>query len=217
MTWPFEQRFNVAQYARRVGISEGRARAMLTDLKGSRLAEPDGADADGKPVWFASTIDAWCRATARPVPRQARFPHGWPDAPAPAELIYDEVVSLPDPPGRQAHVLVWDAGDGDGHLLLVNALAGFGIMQHTLAKAAARFVEPLFWSAAVIVIGVPPSVSGDGAGGHWLPTWRIAAPGIEDPGPPPAAATRRAGQPTAALPAPAHRRPGRASGDGGRA
>ena len=52
----------VAQLARRAGFSEGRGRALLA---AGRLPRPDHEDAGGRPLWRASTIDAWCRRTGR--------------------------------------------------------------------------------------------------------------------------------------------------------
>ena len=56
--------YTLAQLARRAGISEGRARALHADKK---LPRPDRKDADGRPLWLGSTIDAWCRQTGRPL------------------------------------------------------------------------------------------------------------------------------------------------------
>ena len=55
----------VAQLARRIGISEGRARALLA---AQRLPVSDYVDVDGHPLWFESTIDVWCRMTGRTPP-----------------------------------------------------------------------------------------------------------------------------------------------------
>ena len=52
----------LSQLARRAGISEGRARALLA---AGKLPRPDHADAGGRPLWSAPTIDAWCRQTGR--------------------------------------------------------------------------------------------------------------------------------------------------------
>ena len=53
----------LAQLARRAGISEGRGRALYA---GKKLPHPDSRDADGRPLWLGSTIDAWCERTGRP-------------------------------------------------------------------------------------------------------------------------------------------------------
>ena len=53
----------LAQLARRAGISEGRGRALHAEKK---LPRPDSRDADGRPLWLAGSIDAWCEGTGRP-------------------------------------------------------------------------------------------------------------------------------------------------------
>lgn len=58
----------LAQLARRAGISEGRGRALYAEKK---LPHPDSQDADGRPLWWATTIDAWCRRRGRPGCRPA--------------------------------------------------------------------------------------------------------------------------------------------------
>jgi hypothetical protein len=47
----------VAQVARRVGLSDGRVRAMWAGEGG--LPEPDGFDDDGHPLWLPDTVDRW--------------------------------------------------------------------------------------------------------------------------------------------------------------
>ncbi len=55
----------VAQLARRVGLSDGRVRAMLAKTP-DLLPVPDEFDADGHPLWRASTIDPWGRVRTLP-------------------------------------------------------------------------------------------------------------------------------------------------------
>ena len=81
-----EEQYTLAQFARRVGISEGRARAMLA--AGDRLPRPDVSDADGRPMWRQSTIDRWCRRVGRPVPKDAKGVASWQDASEPAPVMF---------------------------------------------------------------------------------------------------------------------------------
>ena len=70
----FPEPHTLAQFARRAGISEGRARALFGEGK---LPKPDHVDAGGRPLWSATTIDAWCRQTGRPLGEK------WPGCTAP--------------------------------------------------------------------------------------------------------------------------------------
>lgn len=67
------QPHTLAQFARRAGISEGRARALYAQPSG--LPQPDRTDADGRPLWWAATIDAWCFSTGRAVQAKALWIH----------------------------------------------------------------------------------------------------------------------------------------------
>ncbi len=58
MGQPFDRTpHTLAQLARRPGISEGRARALFAETP-SGLPRPDRTDADGHPLWWASTMYA---------------------------------------------------------------------------------------------------------------------------------------------------------------
>ncbi|MGS2644516.1 hypothetical protein [Streptosporangium sp. LJ11] len=154
-----EQQFTLAQFARRVGISEGRARALWTE-KG-RLPKPDDSDADGRPLWRASTIDRWCRRTGRAVPDNAVGLTSWPDASEPAPVMFNGEVAvrpyLGSRPGR-VHAIVWDTPHG--HVVQVNFYTGEWMEHLDAARAAAHVLEPALWADAVIVIA-PTGLFGD--------------------------------------------------------
>ncbi|OHV31506.1 hypothetical protein BBK14_33890 [Parafrankia soli] len=57
--------FTIAQLARRVGLSDGRVRALWATQRAS-LPIPDALDADQRPLWLASTIEAWWALRKRP-------------------------------------------------------------------------------------------------------------------------------------------------------
>ncbi len=48
----------LAQLARRVGLSDGRVRAMWSTDR-EALPAPDAYDADGHPLWLPATVDQW--------------------------------------------------------------------------------------------------------------------------------------------------------------
>lgn len=57
--------FTIAQLARRVGLSDGRVRALWATQRAG-LPTPDALDADEHPLWLASTIDTWWALRKRP-------------------------------------------------------------------------------------------------------------------------------------------------------
>ena len=61
---PDDRLHTVAQLARRIGLSDGRVRAMLAKTPGA-LPVPDEYDADGHPLWRATTVDPWHRKRTR--------------------------------------------------------------------------------------------------------------------------------------------------------
>jgi len=86
-------RYTLAQFARRVGISESYARTLLA--KRDRLPKADGTDADGKPWWRPDTIDRWCQDTGRALSDDAAPLYQWPPVSAPAPVTFDDDVLLP--------------------------------------------------------------------------------------------------------------------------
>ncbi|GAA2911289.1 hypothetical protein [Actinoplanes cyaneus] len=152
----YEQRYSLAQYARRVGLSEGRARALYSHADGSRLATADGTDPDGKPFWYAATIDAWCQQTQRRMPEDARWPYHWPAATAPAPEIERTDVTITSDSGRTARVsvIVWDAPLG--HVVYVMRHADQpDLSKETAARAAAYVLQPAFWAEAIVLVPEP--------------------------------------------------------------
>lgn len=148
---PFEQRYSLAQFARRVGISEGRARAMFNDAGGSRLAKPDGTDPDGKPFWYARTIDDWCTRTGRRLAEDARWPYGWQAAAEPAPVVFRGQVALDDPgESVQVSVIVWDTMRG--HVVYVMRYHDQHVADETAARVALQVLNPVFWTDAVVLV-----------------------------------------------------------------
>ncbi|MBQ1076394.1 hypothetical protein KBX06_25025 [Micromonospora sp. C31] len=142
-----ELRYTLAQYARRVGISDSRARALLG---AGRLAHPDGHDPDGRPYWHARTIDSWCRRTQRQVPDDADWPIGWEPAPAPVPIIErrDLVVEGHDP--QTVSVIVYDTPHG--HVVHVMRHNDYGLSPEVAARVAAEVLHPVFWADAVVLV-----------------------------------------------------------------
>lgn len=142
-----EPRYTLAQYARRVGISDSRARALLSR---GRLAHPDGHDPDERPYWHARTIDSWCRRTQRQVPDDADWPIGWEPAQAPVPIIErrDLVVEGRDP--QTVSVIVYDTPHG--HVVYVMRHNDYGLSTGMAARVAAEVLHPVFWADAVVLV-----------------------------------------------------------------
>lgn len=149
----------LAQLARRAGISEGRARALSTATP-SGLPRPDGADADGRPLWSASTIDAWCARTGRKVSEDSLWLFR---APAAAEAVPElqrGVVTLAGSYRRSQafYVIVWDTEHG--HVIYLQPLDDTGgDHKDWLAKAAGQLIPPRWWADAVVVMPVEESLT----------------------------------------------------------
>ncbi|MGH7883464.1 MAG: hypothetical protein ACREN8_11285, partial [Candidatus Dormibacteraceae bacterium] len=148
----FEKYYTLAQLARRVGISEGRARALWAEA--DRLPKPDAKDADDHPLWQASSIDRWCKQTGRPVrdPDNNRGLSTWQDAAQPAPIVFSREVVLRERSALPARVylVAWDTPQG--HLVLVTNFAGYRIPERRAAEAAAQILEPVFWEQAIVMI-----------------------------------------------------------------
>lgn len=152
------QAHTLAQFARRAGISEGRARALYAATP-SGLPRPDRADADGRPLWWASTIDTWCARTGRAVSEDSVWLFRAPAATSPAVELRRGVVRA----SRYAYpaslyAIVWDTPRG--HVIYLQNLDGGGEHRDWLAVHAAELVEPRWWSSAVVVLPMEDTLSG---------------------------------------------------------
>jgi hypothetical protein len=140
----------LAQFARRVGISEGRARALYHAVP-SGLPKPDTTDAEKRPLWWAATIDAWCKQTHREVAKESLWIFRAPDASsAPVELRRGTIPLSRYDAHRNLYVIVWDTDNG--HVIYLQRLGDLGNHRDQLAVHAAELIEPHWWSSAVVVI-----------------------------------------------------------------
>ena len=147
----------LAQFARRAGISEGRARALYA-MTPSGLPRPDRADADGRPLWWASTIDTWCARTGRQVSEESLWLFRAPEADRPVAELRREVVTLGGYQQQTFFVVVWDTASG--HVIYLQPLDDTsGAHRDWLAVAGAELVEPRWWSDAVVVVPLEESLS----------------------------------------------------------
>lgn len=141
----------LAQFARRAGISEGRARALQSEGK---LPRPDQKDADGRPLWSATTIDAWCRQTGRPLGEKGIWLHRVAPATEPAPVVFSGVVEHKSGFATVAlHAIVWDTPHG--HVVYLTPIYGEsgtgGGHADSIAGAAVNLVRPAFWQQVLIV------------------------------------------------------------------
>lgn len=145
----------LAQLGRRAGIAASRARALYTE---GRLPSPDDSDADGKPLWNAATIDAWCRNTDRAVADEAAWLYKVPDAATPAEVLFHGIVTdtplWRDQPYR-VHAICW--GTEHGHVVYITQLDDMppeygGMSADREAVLAAELIAPRFWADALVVV-----------------------------------------------------------------
>ncbi len=150
------QPYTLAQFARRAGISEGRARGMLAETP-SKLPRPNGHDAGGRPFWWASTIDAWCARTGRAVSSESLWLYRAPTAASPAAELQRGVVRF----GRRdkaMYVIVWDTEHG--HVIYLQPLGDQGgDHKDYLARYAAELIEPRWWADAVVVMPLEQQLS----------------------------------------------------------
>jgi hypothetical protein len=140
----------LAQFARRAGISEGRARGLFA-AKPSGLPEPDHTDAGGRPMWWPATIDSWCANTGRPVSDDALWLfQAEPATTAPVELRRG-LVDIPGSYGthRRFFCIVWDTAHS--HVIYLLPLDG-GEHYDWIAESAAELIEPRWWPTAVVVM-----------------------------------------------------------------
>ena len=154
----FPEPHTLAQFARRAGISEGRARALYADGK---LPRPDQADAGGRPLWSATKIDAWCKQTGRPLGEKGIWLHRVVPAAEPAPVLLNEIIEHKS--GFSAvslHAIVWDTPHG--HVVYLTPVydesgAGGG-HPDALASAAMTLIRPAFWAQALIVQPISSSL-----------------------------------------------------------
>ena len=156
------QPHTLAQFARRAGISEGRVRALYAATP-SGLPRPDRTDADERPLWWASTIDAWCARTGRAVSEESLWLFRAPTASRPAAELRREVVTLGRYQRQTFFAIVWDTASG--HVIYLQPLDDTrGAHRDWLAVAGAELVEPRWWSDAVVVIPLEETLSPYGGG-----------------------------------------------------
>jgi hypothetical protein len=161
----FPEPHTLAQLARRAGISEGRARALLGEGK---LPKPDQADADGRPLWSATTIDAWCRQTGRPLGEKVAWLHRASPATEPTPVLFQGIIQHKSSFTRvELYAIVWDTANG--HLVYLTPVydenGNGGAHPDTIAQAAQSLVRPAFWPDTLIVQpiagGIGSSLSAD--------------------------------------------------------
>ncbi|MFI6341368.1 hypothetical protein [Streptomyces sp. NPDC050535] len=196
-------RYTLAQFARRVGISESYARTLLA--KHDRLPKADGTDADRKPWWRPDTIDRWCQDTGRALPDDAAPLYRRPAASAPAPVTFDDDVLLPGSrrTGKQVPVRVTLYETDHGPVVWVQrytSLEYYVDDRSRAARAAAYVLPPALWRDAVILVPdelsfrdredwMTPDVDAyrldppEGAGPEQLPRWvpKFIKPRTEGP------------------------------------
>ncbi|MDQ3763953.1 MAG: hypothetical protein M3460_20815 [Actinomycetota bacterium] len=182
------ERFTLAQFARRVGISESRARGLYSDEPArTRLPAPDGHDVDGRPWWHGRTIDRWCKKTGRALPEKVSWPYDWPTATVPAPVMFTGEISIRRRSElHRVYVIVWDTPQG--HVVHVSRYTDDHVERHVAARAAAHVLEPAFWADAVVL--VPNSVM-FGVAAIQLKHMSVDAYRLEAPEPPPPARQSR--------------------------
>jgi hypothetical protein len=146
----FPEPHTLAQFARRVGISEGRARALYNEGK---LPRPDQFDAGRRPLWSPTTIDAWCKQTGRSLGEKVAWLHRAQPAGEPAPVLLHSIIEhKPTYATVKLHVIIWDTPHG--HLVyLTPVYEGDSGGEHpdAIAAVAADLIRPAFWPQALIV------------------------------------------------------------------
>jgi len=125
----------------------------------SGLPRPDSADADGRPLWWAATIDAWCARTGRKISQDSLWLFRAPAAAGPAPELRRGIVTLAGPYRQRVfYAIVWDTEHG--HVIYLQPLDDTGgDHKDWLAKVAAELIEPRWWADAVVVMPVEESLS----------------------------------------------------------
>jgi hypothetical protein len=153
----FPEPHTLSQFARRAGISEGRARALYADGK---LPRPDQSDAGGRPLWSATKIDSWCKQTGRPLGEKGIWLHRVAPADEPAPVLFNGIIEHKSGFSTvPVYAIVWDTPHG--HIVYLTPVydesGGGGGHADGIARAAASLVRPAFWSQALVV----QPISGD--------------------------------------------------------
>ena len=151
----------LAQFARRAGISEGRARALYNEGK---LPRPDQSDADGHPLWSPTTIDAWCKQTGRALGEKVAWLHRAEPAAEPAPVLFHGIIEHKHSYTTVTlHAIVWDTPRG--HLVYLTPVYGEhgtgGANPDVIATAAAELIRPAFWPQALVVQPITGSIGSD--------------------------------------------------------
>lgn len=145
----FQRPFTLAQLARRAGISESRARAMWASDRG-RLPRPDERDADGRPLWRAATIDAWCARQGRSVSDDSLWFFRVPPAKTAAVELQRGMVSLGGRDRLKAYAIVWDTEHG--HVIYLQQMDSEELTPGQFAEHAAELIEPRWWADALVIM-----------------------------------------------------------------
>jgi hypothetical protein len=152
------QPHTLAQFARRAGISDGRARALFA-ARPSGLPRPDVTDAGGRPLWWPATIDAWCAGTGRAVQDEALWLYRAPRAAVPAAELRRGLVEVDAwPRTRRLYAVVWDTEHG--HVVYISPLEDSDEHPDGLAPYAAQVVEPRWWASTLVVVPVDEALNG---------------------------------------------------------
>src|ERR1044071_3762009 len=151
----------LAQFARRAGISEGRARALYNEGK---LPRPDHSDADGRPLWSPTTIDAWCRQTGRPLGEKVSWLHRAQPATEPAPVLFHGIIEHKRGYTTVTlHAIVWDTPHG--HLVYLTPVydehGSGGAHPDAIAAAATGLIQPAFWAQALVVQPITAGLGSD--------------------------------------------------------
>ena len=154
----FPEPHTLAQFARRAGISEGRARALYGEGK---LPRPDQVDADRRPLWSATTIDAWCKQTGRPLGETVAWLHRADPATEPAPVLFHGLIEHKYSYSTVAlHAIVWDTPHG--HLVYLTPVydehGNGGGHPDGIASAAASLIRPAFWPQTLVVQPITGSI-----------------------------------------------------------
>ncbi|MGH3770770.1 MAG: hypothetical protein ACRDRW_05140 [Pseudonocardiaceae bacterium] len=145
------QPHTLAQFARRAGISEGRARALYA-AQPSGLPKPDRTDAGGRPLWWAATIGSWCASTGRAVQDEALWIYREPAAQTPAVELQRGMVPFAGRRGEALRLYTIAWGTPHGHVVYLTPLDGTDGHPDWLAVHAARLVEPRWWPSALVIV-----------------------------------------------------------------
>jgi hypothetical protein len=143
----------LAQLADRAKISQGRARALHADGK---LPRPDSKSIRGRPLWLASTIDAWCRQTGRPLGEEVPWVYQIDTATEPAPVLFHGIVEAESYSLLVMYAIVWDTPNG--HVVYLTPVYEDDVTsvdaaneKTAIATLTAQLIEPAFWSKALVV------------------------------------------------------------------